>query len=76
MSDLAATFVVEYPCDRMCQVELDLSDIHNRFTRGQMLRTAEDAHVEAHGREPVRVFSPRPEVTVRAALVAAVGGVQ
>ena len=61
-----ATFVVEYPCDRGCQVELDLSDIHLRYTHGQMLRAAEDAHLAAHQRELVRVFSPRPEVTVRA----------
>jgi hypothetical protein len=64
-----ATFVVEYPCDRRCQVELDLSDIHLRFTHGQMLRTAEDAHLEAHEADAVKVFSPRPEVVVRAGVL-------
>lgn len=70
MSEPMAMLVVEYACDRGCQVELDLSDIHLRYTHRQMLGAAEDAHLAAHGREPVRVFSPRPEVTVRAALVA------
>lgn len=74
MSDPMATFVVEYPCARRCQVELDLSDIHLRFTHAQMLRAAEDAHLAAHEADPVRAFRPRPEAIVRAGLVATSGG--
>jgi hypothetical protein len=64
-----ATFVVEYPCDRRCQVELDLSDIHLRFTHGQMLRTADGVHLEAHEADAVKVFNPRAEVVVRAGVL-------
>lgn len=74
MIEPMAALVVEYPCDRRCQVELDLDGIHIRFTHGQMLRTAEDAHLAAHEVDPVKVFRPRPEAVVRAGLVAS-GGV-
>jgi hypothetical protein len=73
MTQPMATFVVEYPCDRRCQVELDLSEIHARFTHGQMLRVAEGVHLEAHEAAAVRVFSPRPEAVVRAGVLSSVG---
>jgi hypothetical protein len=48
---LDAMFSVEYACDRRCQVEFDLSDVHIRFTLGQMLASVEMAHDKAHTKE-------------------------
>jgi len=62
-----ATLVVEYPCARRCQVELDLTDIHIRFTHGQMLRAAESAHLQAHERAAVKTLTVGSGATVRAA---------
>lgn len=61
-----ATLNVEFHCDRRCQVEFDLEDVHVRFTLGQMLSIAQSAHTDAHAAKPVKVFRYRPEVLVRA----------
>jgi hypothetical protein len=66
MTTLMATLVVEYGCTRSCQVEFDLTDVHAKYTHGQMLRTVESAHLKAHEREAVKVCTPIPDVTVRA----------
>lgn len=67
---MPATLTVEFGCDRACQVELDLDDVHIRFTLGQMLERARLAHADAHAREwPTRVFAWRDDVLVRAAVL-------
>ncbi|WP_045740795.1 hypothetical protein [Actinoplanes rectilineatus] len=42
------SFFVDYPCDRHCQVEVDVADAHLRYTLGQMLRAAEVQHRKLH----------------------------
>lgn len=61
-----ATLTVEYACERRCQVELDLEEVHIRFTLGQMLVAANGAHEAAHLAAPTKVFRHRPELLVRA----------
>lgn len=48
----AATFVVEYGCERLCRVEYDTSDLNPRATHGMMLQQADAAHDAAHKAEP------------------------
>jgi hypothetical protein len=68
---IPATFTLEFDCDRACQVEVDLEDVHVRFTLGQMIERAKLAHADAHAREwPTRVFAWRDDVIVRATLLA------
>jgi hypothetical protein len=61
----AATLVVEYSCDRRCQVEVDVTDRHTRYTKHQMLSDALSAHQAAH-RSDDRVYTGRPGAVVRA----------
>ena len=61
-----ATLTVEYACDRRCQVEFDMENLHIRFTLGQMLVVTDGAHEAAHLATPTKVFRHRPEVLVRA----------
>lgn len=65
-----ATLTVEQECDRRCQVEFDLSEVHVRYTLGQMLAIVETAHTAAHTSDPVRVYRYRAEVLVRAGTLA------
>lgn len=48
MTGAAASFTVEYPCDRCCRAEMDLAGVHLRFTHRQMLAAAEEVHGRAH----------------------------
>lgn len=57
-----STLTVEFDCERGCQVELDLSDMHIRMTLGMMQQRAEHAHKAAHEAEPVKVFAFRSGV--------------
>ena len=43
-----ATFVVEYPCELHCRIEVDLDRAHLRFTHRQMLQSAHAEHKKAH----------------------------
>jgi hypothetical protein len=54
MSDSTETFAAEYPCDLACRIELDLTDLHDRFNRGQMRRAVDDCHVTVHAGGTVR----------------------
>lgn len=74
MTDLMATLVVEYGCTRSCSVEFDMTDVHNKYSYGQMLRTVEAAHVAAHEQEAVKVCRPLPDVTVRAVALTEAAG--
>lgn len=48
--DPSEIYVVEYPCELHCSVEIDLTERHIRYTRGQMQREAADTHKEMHDR--------------------------
>src|SRR3954468_2614453 len=39
-----AMFVAEYPCDRFCRIEVDLSDAHSQMTLQQMREKADALH--------------------------------
>lgn len=47
-----AMFVVEYPCDRFCRIEVDLSGEHNQVTLQQLREKAEGLHKREHEPEP------------------------
>lgn len=47
-----ATFIVEYPCEQHCRVEVDMAAIHMRFTHRQMLNHADGIHEERHAPPP------------------------
>lgn len=64
-AESAATLIVEYSCDRRCQVEVDVAEHHARYTKNQMLVDAEAAHKAAH-RYEVKVFTRYAGATVRA----------
>lgn len=70
MTNSMATLVVEYGCIRRCSVEFDLTDVQSKYSFGQMMRTVESAHVEAHKGEAVKACTPIPDVTVRAVALA------
>ena len=53
-----AMFVVEYPCDRFCRIEVDLSGERGQFTLQQMLEKAERSHQRVH--EPDRAEADEP----------------
>ena len=53
MSDPQATFVVEFPCNLHCRVEVDLTGVHLGFTHRQMLASADDDHKRLHEPPPV-----------------------
>ncbi|MEU4239859.1 hypothetical protein [Actinoplanes sp. NPDC026619] len=46
-----ATFVVEYPCDRFCRIEVDVSRERGQLTLQQMRDKAEKLHQQEHGPE-------------------------
>lgn len=53
----AATFVVDYPCERLCRVEFDTADVDGRATYNRLLVRSETAHEAAHKADPpVKVF--------------------
>lgn len=57
MTDPQFLFVAEYPCEKFCRVEVDLSEVDNlRFTFAQMQRRAEDEHKRLH--RPPRESTP------------------
>lgn len=47
-----ATFVVEYPCDRFCRIEVDLSGERGQVTLQQMREKADGLHQPLHEPEP------------------------
>lgn len=62
-------FTAEYPCERHCVVEFDVTDVNAWFTHNQMRRYATDAHDAAH-KAGDKVFTSRSGLTVRAAVMA------
>jgi hypothetical protein len=43
-----AMFVVEYPCDRFCRIEADLSGERSQVTLLQMREKADELHQRVH----------------------------
>src|SRR3954469_14466915 len=43
-----ATLVVEYPCDRFCRIEVDLSGERSQVTLQQMREQADGLHQRVH----------------------------
>ena len=48
------SFIAEYPCERRCQVEFDVTDVNVRFTNQQMRLHTKAAHDAAHNVDPPR----------------------
>jgi hypothetical protein len=67
-----AMFVVEYPCDRFCRIEVDVSGEPSHVTMQQMWKKADGLHQRVHepelaGDEPPIVdqeAAGRPAATV------------
>jgi len=67
-----AMFVAEYPCDRFCRIEVDLSDAHSQMTLQQMREKADALHQRVHHPELAEADVPvvdqeaagRPAATV------------
>lgn len=67
-----AMFVVEYPCDRFCRIEVDLSGERGQVTLQQMREKADGLHQRIHEPELVETDVPivdqdaagRPAATV------------
>jgi hypothetical protein len=47
-----ATFVVEYPCDRFCRIEVDLGGERGQVTLQQRWEKADGSHQRVHAPEP------------------------
>jgi hypothetical protein len=65
-ADPQAMLVVEYPCDRFCRIEVDVSGERGQFTLREMQEQAEQLHQRAHEpeaaeeAEPVAAAEPEP----------------
>ena len=57
-----ATFVVEYPCDQFCRIEVDLSAEHSQVTLQQMRKKADTAHQRVHEPEGAEAAAETPPV--------------
>lgn len=67
MADPMVTLLVEYACERYCQVEYDTDTAHPRATINQLLAQVKAAHDAAHKADPpVKVFVWRDGTTVKA----------
>jgi hypothetical protein len=54
-------FVVEYPCDRFCRVEVDLSGERGQVTLQQMRENADGIHQRIHEPELAEADAPAVE---------------
>lgn len=68
---LPASLLVDFDCNRRCQVEVDVEGVGTRHTLGQMLASASIAHDHAHAADPARVFRFDDHAIVRADMTAA-----
>ena len=64
-----AMLVVEYPCDRFCRIEVDLSGERNQITLQQLREKADRSHRQVHEPELTEADAPtvEPEATGRPA---------
>ena len=60
-----ATFVVEYPCDQFCRIEVELNGERNHLTLQQMWEKADERHRRIH--EPQSDEPAEPVVDEEAA---------
>jgi hypothetical protein len=60
-----ATFVVEYPCDRFCRIEVELAGESDQVTLHQLWEKADGMHLLVH--EPARAETDVPAVDHEAA---------
>jgi hypothetical protein len=60
-----ATFVVEYPCDRFCRIEVELAGERSQVTLQQMWDQADGLHRRVH--EPELTEANEPVVDQEAA---------
>jgi len=62
-------FVVEYPCDRFCRIEVDLSGERGQLTLQQMREKADGLHQREHEPDHAEPDAPvpAPEATGRPA---------
>jgi hypothetical protein len=60
-----AMFVVEYPCDRFCRIEVDLSGERSQVTLQQLREKADGLHQRVH--EPEFAEADEPIVDQEAA---------
>ena len=62
-----ATFVVEYPCDRFCRIELELTGERNTVTLQQLWEKADERHRRIHEPELAEAEAEVPVVDPEAA---------
>jgi hypothetical protein len=60
-ADSQATFVVEYPCDQFCRIEVDLTGERGQLTLQQMREKAERSHQLVHEPEHTEADQPAAE---------------
>jgi len=60
-----AMFVVEYPCDRFCRIEVDLTSERSQVTLQQMREKADGLHDRVH--QPELAEADQPVVDQEAA---------
>ncbi|MFD0522193.1 hypothetical protein [Paractinoplanes durhamensis] len=53
-----ATFVVEYPCDQFCRIEVELTGERGNLTLQQMWEKADGAHRPIHEPEAAEAAEP------------------
>jgi hypothetical protein len=53
--------VVEYPCDRFCRIEVDLTGERGQATLQQLRDKADDLHERAHAPESGEATTPVAE---------------
>ena len=53
-----ATFVVEYPCDRFCRIEVELAGERSQVTLQQLWEKADGMHRRVHEPELAEVEVP------------------
>jgi hypothetical protein len=56
LTDPQVTFVVSYPCEKFCIVEIELDAANKQFTQNQMRKLADTRHDTAHR----KVYEPVP----------------
>lgn len=64
-----AMFVVEYPCDRFCRIEVELTGEPSHVTLQQLWEKADGMHRRVHEPEPAEAEVPtvEPETSRRPA---------
>jgi hypothetical protein len=56
-----AMFVVEYPCDQFCRIEVDVTGERGQLTLQQMRETADGQHQRIHEPDSAEAEAEAPE---------------